>query len=171
MKVDLHELANLADEVIELTDAIKEASSKKEEIRQVLDDLAITCKEDQERLGAYLTGVNVRGTNRSISYAFHNRYKKLSLQEEKRTRELIGDAAFDALFEKVTELKVRPDMIESLKERLGEDLADFFEVSKSFQAVKDFRQKKFALVEETGDNAVLNKLERRLATKPQMTVE
>ena len=168
--LDMHGCEQVVDQLLSALDDMDFAKARANAAREVLDNEAVTLRENQERLGVFVGTMNARGTNRSGTYVFKNSFSSTTPASAVEVKEQIGPAMYDELFVQTTTAKLRDaKRVKELRTLLGDRFDEFFTVDVAVKPVKDFNERKFGFAQGVSEHgrAALNNVARVFSHKPQ----
>lgn len=170
--LDLHGHKNLVDFLLTALDDAKDAKKRAESARNTLDTVVLSLREHQERQGVFLGSIVARGTNKSGTFTFANRFSSDSTKVVEGLKADVGDTTYEELFATATTAKLKDSgRVKELRTLLGDKFDEFFAVEVTVKPVKDFNERKFNLVQSGANQAALNKVSRQFSHKPQFKVK
>lgn len=170
---DLHGHEELVDKAIEAAREMKEAESTLNECRKTLDEAVNRLRKRAASLGKFVTTVKVRGSVNSATYIYRNAFSDAPISLKDKIIDKLGKKLYNILFQEKEIIKIRPEMQDALKKRLGEEIHKYCEVKEVVTPQKEFLQKYFevfdTLTEE--EKSFLDELERNFLYRPQFKVD
>jgi hypothetical protein len=137
--LDLHDSVDLVDTIVSNTDRLTAIQADIAEARAVLDEQVSSMRRLASYSGVLIGTVNVRGSNRSVSYTFSNHLTRTSVTAEDKIRADLGEH-YETLFTREKTVKVREGAMDTLRELLGDRFNDLCEVTETIVPKPEFRQ-------------------------------
>lgn len=143
------------------------------DIRATLDPLAREERHALESQGVTTKHVAFKGTGKDARYTFPDRYKALPAGVANDLRALVGAPIFGGLFEKRTAYAMRDDALPALLALLGDQVAEYFQVTENLCPVDGFGAKRAAVrgTLDAAANAGLDHVIEQISSAPSLSVK